>query len=239
MTNVARRSLPKDRALTAAEISRFWRPTKQKLISDDRNNDLRVRVHRACVALSEAERIEKAQDSRVALDAGLVLRWVGLNALYGQWDEQSGIPMRDRESLDSFTSRVAAIDSDGRLSAVLGLLEAEAQTLLESTFLTQRFWRDQEWENVRPRKGRYRSYRDDRLSGRVAGPLHQLLIVVYFLRCQIVHGGATLGSDVNRVTVEPASRALSLLSGQLLAVVVEHGLEIEWGNLCYPPIRDA
>lgn len=239
MTNATEPLLPKDRVLTAAEISQAWEPTKQKLIANDSDNDLRVRVHRACVALSEAERIESIQDSRVALDAGLVLRWISLNALYGQWDNQSGMPMRDRVSLDSFTSRVAAIDSGGRIAAVLGLLDVEAQTLLESTFLTQRFWQDQEWENVRPKKGRYRSYRDDRISGRIANPLHQLLIVVYFLRCQIVHGGATLGSDVNRVTVEPASRVLALLSSHLLAIAVEHGVKMEWGTLCYPPVRES
>jgi len=76
------------------------------------------------------------------------------------------------------------------------------------------------------------------LSPEGAAALQRVLMSVYFLRCQIVHGGATLGSELNRVTVEPASRILGVLSSQLLALVVEHGLEMEWGPLNYPPVRD-
>jgi hypothetical protein len=77
------------------------------------------------------------------------------------------------------------------------------------------------------------------MGNRPSGALHRVLIAVYFLRCQIVHGGATLGSGLNRTTVEPAARILKLLSSWLLAAVIEHGLEMQWGAICYPPVRPA
>ena len=72
---------------------------------------------------------------------------------------------------------------------------------------------------------------------RTGAALHRVLMVVYFLRCQVVHGGATMGSGVNRVTVDPAARLLRGLAGQIIAVCMERGLEMAWGELCYPPVR--
>jgi len=74
---------------------------------------------------------------------------------------------------------------------------------------------------------------------RTGAAMHRLLISVYFLRCQLVHGGATLGSSMNREVVEPGSRVLALATGQLAALVIEHGTEMKWGEVCYPPVREG
>ena len=91
--------------------------------------------------------------------------------------------------------------------------------------------------NVRPQRGRMRKFDQELAEGRVASALQRVLTVVYFLRCQIIHGGATIGSSVNRQAAEPAARALAFLGTQLAALVVEHGPKIDWGELCYRPIR--
>jgi hypothetical protein len=148
--------------------------------------------------------------------AGLVLRWVALNALYGAWDEHAGMPIKDRIALDRFTSEACRVDREDRILTALRELTQEAKSLLESAFLIERFWRDAEWDHVRPQRGRAAAFRDDVMGRRPASALHRLLIAVYFLRCQIVHGGATLGSQLNRVTARPASTVLRLLSSRRL-----------------------
>ena len=230
--------LPQREILPSAQLDAAWLPTRDRLAQEDREEGLRIRVHRSLRALSQAEEIEAGSDSSSALDAAFVFRWVALNALYGQWDDERGMAMKDRVALDRFTSQARLVDTSDRLVSALETVSDDARTLLESPFLIERFWRDQEWDQVRPARGRAAKFRGEIREERQGAALHRLLIAVYFLRCQIVHGGATLGSNMNRVTVEPGSRILAVLCGQLIALVVEHGLEMEWGEICYPPVRE-
>ena len=229
--------LPLSRALRALEIEAHWFPTRARFVRDNLHEDLRVRVHRACRALDQAELIAGDDTDPARTDTGLVLRWVALNALYARWDSDRGMPVPDRVALDRFTSQAAKFDERGRLKGSLDALRPEAEALLENPFLIERFWAADEWENVRPQRGRMRKFEEELREDRVAAALHRLLMVVYFLRCQIVHGGSTIGSSLNREAVEPAARVLHLLSSQLTALVIEHGPEIDWGTLCYRPIR--
>ena len=105
-------------------------------------------------------------------------------------------------------------------------------------FLIERFWAADEWENVRPQRGRMGKFREEVREGRPSAALQRILSSVYFLRCQLVHGGATLGGSLNRNTVEPAARLLALLVPQLIALVIDAGEGADWGELCHPPVRD-
>lgn len=229
-------TLPFSTPLTATDLDAHWRPTRDALVRRGQEEDLRIRVHRACAALRQAERAE-SDASAEGQDASLVFRWVALNALYGDWDWDRGMPAGDRASLDRFTSELSRVDGAGRLRAALEVHAEDARSLLESPFLIERFWRDGEWDQVRPRRGRARTFDEELRGGRTGAALHRVLMVVYFLRCQVVHGGATMGSGVNRVTVDPAARLLRGLAGQIIAVCMERGLEMAWGELCYPPVR--
>ena len=231
-------TLPFAELISAETIHAGWIPKRQQLADADTEEPLRIRVHRCYIALKRAELVEQ-EGSGVDVDAALVLRWIALNALYGSWDGQANMPVKDRVALDVFTSEVCRVDQGRRLHAALLKVMQDAKALLENSFVIERFWRNPEWDQVRPQRGRAASFRDDVIGGRTARALHALLIAVYFLRCQIVHGGATLGSSLNRSTVEPAARILSLLSSQMLACVTEHGLEMQWGEICYPPVRPS
>ena len=231
-------SLPFGEPLSAAQIHDFWLPKRTELVEANRDEPLRIRIHRACTALKRAELVEQ-EGSPVGLDAALILRWISLNALYGTWDDEVGMPVKDRVALGGFTSEICRVDEGGRILAALREVTQNAKALLENSFVIARFWRNPEWDQVRPQRGRAKDFRDDVMGGRSARALHALLMAVYFLRCQIVHGGATLGSQINRSTVEPAASILSMLTSQMLAVVTEHGLEMRWGEICYPPVRPA
>jgi len=229
--------LPLDRVLRAAELEAYWFPARDQFVRNEVHNDLRVRVHRACRAIDHAELIDGDGKDPARADTGLILRWVALNALYARWDGNAGAPLRDRIALDRFTSQVAKLDTEGRIRSALTMIRADVESLLENPFLIARFWAADEWENVRPQRGRMRKFDEELSEDRIAAALQRVLTVVYFLRCQIIHGGATIGSSLNRQAVEPAGRALALLVTQLTALVVEHGPKIDWGELCYRPIH--
>ena len=182
--------------------------------------------------------MEDRDGSAGSLDAALVFRWIGLNALYGAWDVEQGMPVKDRVAVSNLTTELCRVDVEGRMAKCLALVADPARELLMNSFLANRFWKDPEWDQVRPNRGNAAAYRNELLEKRTSAALHRLLMAIYFLRCQIVHGGSTIGGKLNRETVEPAARILELLSSQMLATVVEHGLEMKWGPVCYPPVRN-
>ena len=229
--------LPPDRVLRASELEAYWFPARDEFVRNETHNDLRVRVHRACRAIDHAELIDGDGLDPARADTGLILRWAALNALYARWDSEAGAPLRDRVALDQFTTQVAKLDTEGRIKSALTTIRPDVESLLENPFLIERFWAADEWENVRPQRGRMRKFDEELAEGRVASALQRVLTVVYFLRCQIIHGGATIGSSLNRQAAEPAARALAVLGTQLAALVVEHGPKIDWGELCYRPVE--
>lgn len=229
--------LPFREVLSCAALQAGWEPTKALLVRENRDEDLRIRIHRACRALEQAELLEQDADDACGLDVAFILRWVALNALYGRWDREGGMSVRDRVALDRFTSGIVHVDEEGRLLSALEGLRDDARAILESPFLIERFWAADEWENVRPQRGRMSKFNEELREDRVGAALHRLLISIYFLRCQMVHGCSTVGGSVNRPTVEPAARILRLLVGQILALVIERGTAVDFGELCYPPVR--
>ena len=150
---------------------------------------------------------------------------------------ERGAPLQDRVAVDQFTGEACRVDSRGRIADALRAVADDGKALLSSPFIAERYWKDPKWEQVRPNRRRAAEFRNELLEERPSAALQRLLMSVYFLRCQIVHGGATLGSGMNRVTVEPASRGLDALATQLAAVVVECGIEMRMGMLNYPPVR--
>ena len=59
---------------------------------------------------------------------------------------------------------------------------------------------------------------------------------IYNLRCQLVHGAASRGGAINRESAHRCAEMLGYLLPAFLLVVIDHGAEIDWGPLCYPPV---
>jgi hypothetical protein len=231
-------TLPIAVALSSNALRDEWQPTHRQLSDAEERGELRIRIHRACKALQVAESLDAVESNEDAPDAGLVFRWVALNALYGSWDEGKGMPTSDRTAVDRFTSDLCRIDAEGRMQATLQAIAEPAKELLASPFLHTHFWKDPEWEHVRPKRRNAAKFRDELRENRPSAGLYSVLMAIYFLRCQIIHGGATIGSRMNRVTVEPAAEILCVIAGQAVAIVIDHWSEMNFGPLCYPPVRE-
>jgi len=68
----------------------------------------------------------------------------------------------------------------------------------------------------------------------------RLLAVVldrlYTLRNQLIHGGATWNSGVNRVQVNDGAAILALLVPTIIHLMIENAGQV-WGNVCYPVVE--
>lgn len=171
-----------------------------------------------------------------ALDIAVVFRWIALNSLYGIWDGDIRQPTPDRESLESFLDMVSEIDRDGLLPVVLDEHRKLVMSIFKDEYLSKLFWEQPtERQAKRARKTRYDA-NTWYLEKQYRLILEHLVERIYFLRCQLIHGGSTLGGQLNRDAVRRCATMLGHLLPTILVVMIDHGADEDWGPLCYPPI---
>ena len=59
------------------------------------------------------------------------------------------------------------------------------------------------------------------------------------LRNQIIHGGATFNSTVNRAQLKDACNILATLIPEMLKVMLNHSHDKTWGKPFYPVVKIA
>ena len=217
--------------ITVRELRRRWKPHKQRLQALRADHPTNVRIHRACSWLQRAE--ELAGDDA---DAALICRWIAFNSLYGQWDPQRREPMEDRASWRAFMDRILNLDAAGEIGALLEAQRPLVKDLLGDEYVARFFW--EEPGDARARKAKKPMYDARTWYIQQQWPLlvERVLERVYLMRCQLVHGAATWSSQLNRQSLARCSRMLGHLLPAVLIVMIEHGADEEWGELCYPPL---
>jgi hypothetical protein len=73
------------------------------------------------------------------------------------------------------------------------------------------------------------------MRGDTATLLSMVFDRLYVLRNQIVHGGATWNSTINRDQLRDAVAILEVLVPQVIAVILEHP-EVDLGEVLYPVV---
>jgi len=58
---------------------------------------------------------------------------------------------------------------------------------------------------------------------------------MYVLRNQLIHGGSTWNSSVNREQVRSSADILGKIVPQIITILMDHP-NAEWGNPCYPVV---
>lgn len=193
--------------------------------------DFRVRCHRA---ISWLARAEQERD----LDARFLFLWISFNAAYA-WEVGHG--RSERDLLQGFLDRILELDADRRLHALLfSNFTGCVRTLIDNPYVFEPFWRA-----VRERDGHDRWEAKFRAAKRVAAAAVVsgdtltvagiVLDRLYVLRNQLVHGGATHGSRVNRQQVKDGA----VLLGQLVPLVIGLMLDSDgsgFGRIAYPVV---
>jgi len=103
------------------------------------------------------------------------------------------------------------------------------------------FWDFQRGQHVKWKKLHYQSTIDANkyLANREVNLLLGVVLDrLYVLRNQLIHGGATYNSKVNRSQVKDAGNILNLLVPIIIEIMMENGSE-DWGNIYYPVIKTS
>jgi len=216
---------------TAAALKkRFTQVRQQGAIHN--GNPWQLRLYRA---ISWLRRSEQETDDP---DARFIFQWVALNAAYAREFSQSET---ERQRFKSFVAALVQLDAARSLhDALFRQFSGPVRALMDNRFVFQPFWaalRDHDhsgrWQ------GAFFSSRKMALQAIANGETVTVLSLIfdrlYVLRNQLVHGGATWASSVNRHQVRDGAAILGVVLPQLLFIMLEHP-EYDFGEVVYPVV---
>ena len=234
-------TFPLPKGLTHAELLEKHRVLKAGLPEGD---PLLTRMRRAISWLGRAEK-ETADPDAADPDAAFIFYWIAFNAAYAAdigADLQSyeRDDRKERNRFQDYFQRIISLDEKG---LIYGTIDSRfyhsIRHLLNNKFIFQPFWSFHnrisgyaDWEQrfAREKIGSDRALKRD--DGAVL-ILNTLFDRLYTLRNQLVHGGATWNSDVNRHQVRDGAEIMAFLVPVFIDLMLEHP-EIDWGPPYYP-----
>jgi hypothetical protein len=207
---------------------------KDKLKADAHlySDPLRIRLHRAISWLARA----RSETSDV--DAQFIFLWIAFNAAYAK---EISFDESEREKLAGFNQFLVSIDSGKKLHGVLfQQFPGPIRTLLDNKYIFEPFWKalrehdsSNRWEDV------FVSSKKAALGAIMAGDTAKVLGIVfdrlYVLRNQLVHGGATWNSKVNRAQLKDGTAIMLAITPLIISLMLDRP-ELDLGDIMYPVI---
>lgn len=207
---------------------------RQRSLRDGFPPDHSLRVHRA---LSWLNRAEMAGDDH---DAAFIFYWIAFNAAYA--DEQAEAAMLSERSLfDGYFHKITELDGSRRVyDAIWTRFSQSIRLLLGNRYVFQPFWKHQngvpgfaDWEHRFARSQAAIAAALARRDTRVI--LSVLFDRLYVLRNQLIHGGATWNSSVNRGQVGDGARIMAFLVPLFIDLMMDNP-DLPWGAPYYPVV---
>lgn len=202
--------------------------------------DLGLRLRRS---LSWLERSLQEKDDD---DVRFILCWIAFNAAYGADTFGQVAPgqrkVLELEMQERFFHMLVKLDKKNRIHCALWEeLRDSVQGILQNEYIYYYFWRSElegnllrDWRQDFKRKKR--QVGADFRRNNTARILVTVFERVYVLRNQILHGGATWRSSVNRDQVIDGANFLSFIIPLFLEIMMS-GRNEDWGKPSYPVIE--
>ena len=198
-------------------------------------HSLALRTHRALSWLGRAERETEDQDAR------FIFLWIAFNAAYANeiYDRRR---FSETRLFLKFLNRLVDSDEQHLLYGVIWEhFPKSIRLLISNRYVFQPFWDyhnglipEDEWLE------RFKRHQDS--ATRALGRMNtkKMLAIVferlYVLRNQLVHGGATWNSGINRSQVSDGASILGLIVPIVIHLMMERPNQL-WGDPCYPVIE--
>ena len=207
---------------------------KQRSIRDQFPEALGLRVHRSLSWLGRAEK--EPSDS----DVKFILLWIGFNAAYAS-DIAEDISS-ERGAFRSFFEALVELDNEHRIyNVVWDRFPHEIRLLLNNKYVFAPFWNHHNnlsgFENWADSLSQSQKVIAISMAKRdTARILSVVFDRLYVLRNQIIHGGATWNSAVNRSQVTDGAAVLGSLIPLFIDIMMDNP-EREWGKPFYPVVE--
>ncbi len=208
---------------------------KQRAIRDGFPETMGLRVHRAISWIGRAEACGEDDDAR------FIFLWIAFNAAYADEREFQAIAPGERAAFADFFARLVALDGDRRIyKAAWQRFSGPVRLLLENRYVFNPFWQHHngidgfdDWEDRF--KSSARSFTQAFQAGDTARVLSFVFDRLYVLRNQLVHGGATWNSGVNRAQVHDGAAILGFLMPVFIDLMMDNPGK-DWGKPFYPVV---
>lgn len=201
-----------------------------------------LRMHRA---LSWLKRAEAAGEDD---DIAFICLWIGFNAAYAQDLGEGGATVAsERQTFRNFMADLCALDTDKALAnLVWKVFPGPIRVLLDNQYVFQPFWDAhsnprsdgsvpnhwrEAFDEARQRVHRALAQQD---TERV---LYEVFVRLYTLRNQLMHGGSTWNSAVNRAQLRDGRTLLTQVLPVMLDVMMNHSQRFI-GKPFYPVVAD-
>ena len=208
-------------------------------------DSIALRMRRATSWLQRAELAMDAMEVE-DYDAACIFYWIALNAAYAQ-DIPLGLARgrtwTETDEFKAFADKVFARDTGNSLAKLVFDVSRKAiLRLTEDVYLYKGYWLSR--NGVYSGQGWRSRFEKECISARqhlMRGDyrlVREILPVIfdrlYVLRNQLVHGGATWRSSVNRTQIETGATVLATIVPSIISIMLENSSE-DWGPCFYAP----
>lgn len=207
---------------------------RQRAERDNYPANLGLRVHRA---ISWLHRAEQEADP----DARFIFLWIAFNAAYAS-EIDAHHSLGEQSIFNEFLHKLCDLDRPRQFHDIVWTTYPNAiRLLLDNCFVFPQFWEYQkghltqaEW--TRKFAGAKKAANAALAQQNTPKVLSIVFDRIYTLRNQLIHGGATWNSGVNREQIRDCAAIL----GQLVPVVIETMMDNPnslWGEAVYPVVE--
>ena len=174
--------------------------------------------------------------------AAFIFYWIAFNAAYAK--EVARDPASTaRDQFASYFRTILSVDTHSTVyDAIWETYSGPIRLLLENRYVYHPFWEhhggrgydnwEYTFEQSRRQVHRALAQRDTHFI------LSTLFDRLYVLRIQLMHGGATWRSSVNRSQVQDGPRIMASLVPVFVHLMMSHP-NVDWGPMDYPVVQDA
>lgn len=211
---------------------------RQRAERDGWPENLGLRVHRALSWLDRAEQLEQQGD----VDGEFIFLWIAFNAAYAT-DIDEKYRESEQQTFRGFLAKLDGLDAPRQRFEHLVWQEfpKSIRVLLENQYVFQDFWNAQ--NGTIPESDFKERFKAANHAAHVAlgkrdtvTVLSIVLSRIYTLRNQLVHGGATWGSSVNREQLRDCTNLMRKLVPLVIEVMMDHPATL-WGQGTYPVVK--
>ena len=186
-------------------------------------------------------------------DTAFILYWIAFNAAYGQTGsaDDDYQPRKERASQHAYLQKIARLYPSLRAAFDSEQLPEAVYALLASKYVYEPFWRShagasryREWATQFKQlrymiSSRLRRLRATTIAAdtNIESVLCEVFDRLYTLRNQLMHGGATWNSSLNREQVMMGTATIATLLPCFIDAMIENP-EAGWGSPPYPVVND-
>lgn len=209
--------------------------TRERAIRDSFPATMGLRVHRAISWIGRAEACGDDNDAR------FIFLWIAFNAAYADETAFSDPRPGERTAFLDYFRKAVSFDRDQRIyDAIWKGFSGPIRVLMGNKFVFGPFWSHhnglagyEDWEQRL--QSSIRVFGNALQNNDTAKVLNLVFDRLYVLRNQIVHGGSTWNSSVNRGQVRDGAAILGFLMPVFVDIMMDHPNE-DWGTPFYPAV---